>query len=375
MIAKRAKVLLLLFVLILSTTFSAAEPGGNGDGLRDMQCGGACHGDASQNASSLLTLSIEFPEYVWVGQPTEVTVEIGGVNAAHDEHLIGIFLLSSTNANGDTPLDDGWEILSDGQGGSGNYVEMPTTSNQATIEQTWVLRADDVGTKTLYASVHHGDSSGPSEGRPFFGVSQGFDVSIDPVPENLARLHEDFTPVTTREVGDDLSMIVHTTYADAVEIEWRTEDGAVMQAVVNSTAPDYWQFTLPATLTPSIIEWRAILSGEGPSQTTPWFVLGSQITPETVNEMPIYLQGFAMGLLLFGAVLLLQKQSTHPDEGMKIYDETSTVESTESDQASEQTPQSVAPLPEDGLPPGWTEEQWEWYGHEYLAGTYGGEGQ
>ena len=91
--------------------------------------------------------------------------------------------------------------------------------------------------------------------------------------------------------------------------------------------------------------------------------------------MPIYLQGFAMGLLLFGAVLLLQKRSTHPEEAMKIYDETSTIEAIESNQPSEQTPPSVAPLPEDGLPPGWTEEQWQWYGHEYLAGTYGGDGQ
>ena len=33
---------------------------------------------------------------------------------------------------------------------------------------------------------------------------------------------------------------------------------------------------------------------------------------------------------------------------------------------------SVAPLPAEGLPNGWTEEQWEWYGHDYLAGKYGG---
>ena len=34
--------------------------------------------------------------------------------------------------------------------------------------------------------------------------------------------------------------------------------------------------------------------------------------------------------------------------------------------------EAPAPLPEGGLPPGWTDEQWAWYGHEYLAGTYGG---
>ena len=85
---QRVKVLVLLIVLVTSTTFSAAEPGGNGDGLRDMQCGGACHGDAGQNATSLLTLSIEYPEQVWVGQPAEVRIVVEGVDVAHDEQLI-----------------------------------------------------------------------------------------------------------------------------------------------------------------------------------------------------------------------------------------------------------------------------------------------
>ena len=28
--------------------------------------------------------------------------------------------------------------------------------------------------------------------------------------------------------------------------------------------------------------------------------------------------------------------------------------------------QAMAPLPEGGLPTGWTNEQWNWYGHENL---------
>ena len=30
-------------------------------------------------------------------------------------------------------------------------------------------------------------------------------------------------------------------------------------------------------------------------------------------------------------------------------------------------PQEAPPLPEGGLPEGWTMDQWKWYGHEYLA--------
>ena len=34
---------------------------------------------------------------------------------------------------------------------------------------------------------------------------------------------------------------------------------------------------------------------------------------------------------------------------------------------SSQPPAQTAPLPEGGLPAGWTTEQWQWYGHEWLA--------
>jgi len=34
---------------------------------------------------------------------------------------------------------------------------------------------------------------------------------------------------------------------------------------------------------------------------------------------------------------------------------------------AQQTPPVAPPVPADGLPPGWTEDQWKWYGHEWLA--------
>ncbi|MFL2949920.1 MAG: hypothetical protein ACJZ40_06020 [Candidatus Poseidoniaceae archaeon] len=374
--ARQFKVLLLLLVLIASTTFGSAEPGGNGDGMRDMQCGGACHGDAGQNASSSLTLSIQYPQQVWVGQPTEITVEVSGVDVSHDEDLVGIFLLSSTNANADTPLTDGWEILSDGRGGTGNYVERSTDGTGTSIVHTWVVRAESVGVRNLYASVHHGDATGSSQGRPFFGVSTAFPVEVEPLPENAPRLAQEFTVEVTRDVGDDIELELTTEFTDAVVIEWRTEDGATMQIDVNESEEDQWKFTLPASLKPSTVEWRAILSGEGPEQTTPWFAMVAQVPAENTDSAPIYLQGIAMALLLFGAVVALQKPRAPVDDKVKIYDNTEHVAASISgghsapDEGQERP--EVAPIPEGGLPEGWTDEQWAWYGYEYLAGTYGG---
>ena len=373
----RVKVLLLLLVLLGSTTFGAAEPGGNGDGLRDMQCGGACHGDAGQNATSSLSLSIETPEQVWAGQPTQVTIVAAGVDVSHDEDLVGLFLLSSTNANGDTPLSNGWEILSDGKGGTGNYVERSTDGSGVSLQHTWILRTDTLGEQTLFASVHHGDATGSSQGRPFFGISEAFVINIEPVPEDLPRLHENFVPLSMREVGEATLVELQTKFTETVAIEWQTEDGAILDAPVNASGEQLWEFSLPATLKPSSLQWRATFTGQGPEQTTPWFTLAAQITPAEVDDRPIYIQGLAMGLLLFGAVVALQKPRTNPETALKTFDQTAeifTVQAAEpvAEPVAASLSDAPAPIPEEGLPSGWTEEQWAWYGHEYLAGTYGG---
>ena len=50
-------------------------------------------------------------------------------------------------------------------------------------------------------------------------------------------------------------------------------------------------------------------------------------------------------------------------------DEESIVESVPQESSEES---EIAPLPAGGLPNGWNEDQWKWYGHDYLAGKYGG---
>ena len=119
----KQKLILILALLLIIPLHASGNPGGVGNGLENMQCGGACHGDANQNATSNLQLNLQPSGTVWVGQPTEITVQISGFDTSHDVDQVGIFLLSSTNANGDIPTTDGWSILSDGMGGSNNYIE------------------------------------------------------------------------------------------------------------------------------------------------------------------------------------------------------------------------------------------------------------
>ena len=248
----------------------------------------------------------------WAGQPTEITVQISGFDTSHDIDQIGIFLLSSTNANNDIPTTDGWSILADGMGGSNNYIEYASVDSNV-LTHSWILRADEVGEKVLYVSVHHGDNSGTDAGSPFFGVSQAFQITVESIPENLQRIDPEYQPPTSREVGESTTLCLQTIAASNVVIEWREPSGESYQ-VETTQNNGCWNAVLPSALSASTIEWRAILDGEGPQQTTPWFSLASAEPTWEADETALLLQSIAHFVLFFGLVLLVRKPKRSDDE-------------------------------------------------------------
>ena len=308
----KQKLVFLLALTLLVPLHVSGNPGGVGNSLENMQCGGACHGDANQNATSNLQLSLEPSGTVWAGQPTEITVQISGFDTSHDIDQIGIFLLSSTNANNDIPTTDGWSILADGMGGSNNYIEYASVDSNV-LTHSWILRADEVGEKVLYVSVHHGDNSGTDAGSPFFGVSQAFQITVESIPENLQRIDPEYQPPTSREVGESTTLCLQTIAASNVVIEWREPSGESYQ-VETTQNNGCWNAVLPSALSASTIEWRAILDGEGPQQTTPWFSLASAEPTWEADETALLLQSIAHFVLFFGVVLLVRKPKRSDDE-------------------------------------------------------------
>ena len=308
----KQKLVLLLALSLLVPLHVSGNPGGVGNSLENMQCGGACHGDANQNATSSLQLSLQPSGTVWAGQPTEITVQISGFDTSHDIDQIGIFLLSSTNANNDIPTTDGWSILSDGMGGSNNYIEYASIDSNV-LTHSWILRADEVGEKVLYVSVHHGDNSGTDAGSPFFGVSQAFEITVEAIPENLQRIDPEYQPPTSREIGESTTLCLKTIAANDVVIEWREPSGESYQ-VETTQNNGCWNAVLPSALSASTIEWRAILDGEGPQQTTPWFSLPSAEPTWEADETALLLQSIAHFVLFFGLVLLVRKPKRSDDE-------------------------------------------------------------
>ena len=365
----RFHTVLVLSLLLVCSAFGAAEPGGNGDSIQDMQCGGACHGDASINETSSAILSLSSPSTIYVGIPTTLTLTATNLETS-STRLIGLFLLTDMTGHSDTPQDAGWEILSDANGGTMNYLEQTLTPGQNETSISWVVRASTLGSTTFYAAIHHG--GGYSS--PFFGTTTvGFEVSVEPVPENLPRLAADFAPPTLRMLDTPTELNIETQFTDSIQFEWKSDDGLISNSFVNSTGDNSWTTTIPAALQPTTIQWRVLLEGEGPEQTTPWFTLAAEESSWEVSENAVYLQAFALLFMTAGIVIALQTRFTSKSSPSK-YDEAPLVleELALTDTLSPFQEIAAPPRPVAGLPIGWTEEQWNTHGHDYLAGKHGG---
>ena len=313
----RIRTVLVLSLLLLCSAFGAAEPGGTGDSIQNIQCGGACHGDASMNETSGALLSLSSPVTIYVGIPATLTLTATNLDTS-STRLVGLFLLADMTGHSDTPQDAGWEILSDANGGAMNYIEQKLDPGQNETSISWVLRASTLGTTTFYAAIHHG--GGYSS--PFFGTTaSGFEVTVQPVPENLPRLAADFTPPTLRTLDTPTEFNIETQFTDSMQFEWKSEDGLIMNGIVNSTENNSWTVTIPAALQPTTVQWRVVLVGEGPEQTTPWFTLAAEESSWEVTISAVYLQAFALLFMTAGIVIALQTRFSS-DSSIAKYDET-----------------------------------------------------
>ena len=367
----RLKLLAVLVILLMSATTSVANPGGEGDDVRSRDCAGSCHADPSINGQTDATLTVNNPGTVYSGLLVEITTSIQGATVS-SSNLMGMALLVNDDGAKDLPANTGWEVVTDPNGGTNNYVEVRGDFSDDT--RSWTLRAPSTtGTYSLYLAVQHGSSSG---GKAMTGISAPTMIEVVKVPENLPRLAADWEPVNSRTIGEETVIEIETEDVDSIEVEIKQGSEVITMTVDDST------FTVPAALNPGVVEWRVVMHGEGPSQTSPWFRLTAVEQGWEVDEMALYLQGIAV-LLLCAALVNIKRPDNEIET--KVYDNTDQIatqsvepislqpESRWSQQPTQQN--SGPPLPPEGLPAGWTMEQWIHYGQEHLDRINGGGGQ
>jgi hypothetical protein len=370
----RIRVIAILAILIFSaswTPMTSAKSGGEGDDIRSMQCGGSCHSDPALNATSAAMVSVEQPSSKWAGLLTTVTVNITDFPES-ETRIVGVFLLTNDQGAKDTPQHEGWTIVADPNGGVVNYIETRVSNGETSVSVTWTLKAPVVaGNYTLLASIHHG---GVGNSVSIHGNSWPISFTIDEPPEDLPRLASTFTPPNTRLVNQETIITLETEDVTDYIVEMRVPGAqSVTLDVVEGT------FTIPPAINSGSIEWRATLSGVGPDQQTPWFTLIAKEEGWQSDRVELYLQAFSLLFLMTGLVLVSNRKPRaekidlvgvmglpQPDITAQIISEPQ----QHSTPVVEHNPviSTIPPVPIEGLPAGWTMEQWQHYGEQYLQG-------
>ena len=351
----RFNLIIISVLLILSSTISTANPGGKGDDVRSRDCAGSCHSAPSTNGQSSATLALEFPDQVYAGLLFDMTSSVGNVEVSSN-NMVGYNILINSDGAKDLPSNDGWEIITDPNGGKNNYVEIVDSfSPFNTVNRTWTLRApSSVGTYQMYLAVQHGTPEGEVS---MTGISSAFAVEVIEVPEDLPRLSPDWQPPNSRQIGESTTIKLETLFAETVSVELKNGGQITNLQVTNG------EFTIPASVNEGVVEWRVIMEGEGPTQTSPWFRLTASAPGWEIDETNLYIQGTALLLLCLGLVLSFRTSTV---SYLKEYSD---------NPLSQKSDSNGPPIPEGGIPEGWTEEQWAYYGQEHLDSLEGGTNQ
>ena len=125
-----------------------------------------------------------------------------------------------------------------------------------------------------------------------------------------------------------------------------------------------------------------ILSDDGVLSTRKEMTIAFSSPPSEEGYSSVVLAGGGIGIVLIIACLMFflrprvtkedvfdEVMAEAPMAGPPVSQPTQALEANEPVPDETQTHTAGPPLPAEGLPPGWSEEQWAYYGQQYLDGT------
>jgi hypothetical protein len=310
-----------------------------------------------------------------VGGPISISVTATDMELSN-RAIVGIFLLSDTHGVSDTPQDDGWTILSNGEGGSTNYAETYAQDSTLGVTMTWSLLAPaNEGTYEFYSAIHHGGA-----GSARMKISTAHNVTVGPIPENLPQMLP-WDTMTSRSLGESSELSIPVVNATDVTLEYRIGEGPI--ASINAQmVDDAWVVTLPAALSDITLSYRVVMSNDEFTETTGWISVANNVEGYSADILSVRLQSMA---LMFGSLALcisIQRRMARPSRNTLAEPEAALISA---DQTSIVAPSFIATefevpqiqmsslaLDDSRRPAGWTDEQWLHYGPDHIKQNYGG---
>ena len=362
---RRTFILAGLLLLVLVVPSHSANPGGMGDSSRDFSCGGSCHGDPGLSQSSSAEFQFELDRTsAYVGGPISITVSATGMELS-PRGLVGLFLLADTHGVADTPEDAGWTILSDGAGGSGNYVENHAFDSTTGVSVTWSLIAPpSEGVYTLYAEADHG-----GDGSPRMNLSQAFTIDVGPIPENLPQMI-DWEPMTSRGLGETSTMTLPVVNATSVHLEYRIGEGQVTSVAVR-LENNVWTAELPAALSDIVVHYRIVMTNDEFSETTGWITVGMDEDGYSADLTSVRLQALALMLTSLALCITIQRRMARPAHS-KDEPPAALISVDQTDILAASFAPTTLSMDDPRRPFGWSDEQWEHYGPTHIVEHHGG---
>jgi len=301
---------IILFGLMIVSSPSLAKPSGQGDAKRAFSCMDSCHiGPTGTDSSATVNIELD-RERVFTSQLLSLSIKTSGMELSK-KGLVGVFLL----ADDGSPLDD-WKVVQDPNGGNNNYVEKPVFSSTQGATFTWILQApDNNGNYSIDAVIHHGADPNPDEYAYLGRLTTPLLIEVEPMPEDLPRFSDDWKTTSSRDLGDETTIIIETEDTDDLIVEWRTSSSeTILEALLTKQGDGIWSFTLPASSVESNLTWRAKLSNPALEEVTPWFTLSSSKPNYDIDERSLMIQAIAGGILAAAIAIAMQRRFAFPTQ-------------------------------------------------------------
>ena len=277
-----------------------------------------------------------------------------------EKRLLGAFLSTGTFGVDDSPDNSGWIINSDSNGGTSNYVEVYVIDSTEGVSISWSLTAPDVeASTTFHIGVHHG--GGGAARSADTGLQGGLTISVGPIPENFPQLSE-WNPVTKRDIGESTVIQATMDNVTSANLEWKISGTNNINSISAERTSNEWKASLPAALDEGSLEYRWRISNAEFETTSAWTTLSSDGT-SVVDVNPARL--LMLSLAMITASLLISIQRFMAQD---LISSTSKLEHFEpSKDRSFDTTNIGINMNDPRRPSGWSDEQWEHYGPDYLV--------